>query len=347
LPELIEKNPEDILGKRVAEKFKSKLPYLFKVLAAAKPLSIQAHPSLAQAKEGFEKENELGIPLNAFSRNYKDDNHKPECICALTPLWALNGFRKISNILSLMDKVCPDSLRNELNDLRKHSNSQGLKFFFNAVMTMDVKRKKQVTGNAIANAQKILEDDPVFQWIINLHEEYPGDVGVLSPILLNLIRLEPGQAMFLPAGELHAYLGGVGIELMANSDNVLRGGLTPKHVDVPELLRVLNFKEREVKILLPEKRSETESVYSSQAEEFALSVIFTKESKIHTSPMNRSIEILLCTDGKATITDTGKNDKLAIAKGASIIISAAVEKYTIEGEATIYKAAVPVSGKIP
>lgn len=347
LPELIEKNPEDILGKRVAEKFKSKLPYLFKVLAAAKPLSIQAHPSLAQAKEGFEKENELGIPLNAFSRNYKDDNHKPECICALTPLWALNGFRKISNILSLMDKVCPDSLRNELNDLRKHSNSQGLKFFFNAVMTMDVKRKKQVTGNAIANAQKILEDDPVFQWIINLHEEYPGDVGVLSPILLNLIRLEPGQAMFLPAGELHAYLGGVGIELMANSDNVLRGGLTPKHVDVPELLRVLNFKEGEVKILLPEKRSETESVYSSQAEEFALSVIFTKESKIHTSPMNRSIEILLCTDGKATITDTGKNDKLAIAKGTSIIIPAAVEKYTIEGEATIYKAAVPVSGKIP
>ncbi len=341
LSELIEKNPEEILGKGVARRFKNRLPYLFKVLAAAKPLSIQAHPSLSQAKEGFKRENELGIPLNDPNRNYKDENHKPECICALTRFWALNGFRKITYIISLMEKVCPDSLSSELNDLGASPNSRGLKDFFNSLMTMDEERKEHVIGDAIARAQKISEDDPVFRWMIDLHEEYPGDVGVLSPLFLNLICLDKGQAMFLPVGEPHAYLGGVGIELMANSDNVLRGGLTPKHVDVPELLRVLNFKENEIKILLPEKRSETEKVYFTHAEEFVLSVISTRKGMLHKSSINKSVEILICTDGNAKITDFGKDDKMIVTKGMSIIIPAAVEKYTIEGEATLYKAAVP------
>lgn len=341
LLEVIEKNPEDVLGRRVAKKFENKLPYLFKVLAATKPLSIQAHPSLAQAKEGFKRENELGIPFSAPHRNYKDNNHKPECICALTQFWALNGFRKVSHMISLIKKVCPNRLKNELDDLEKLPDPRGLKNFFNTLMTMDEDRKKQVTGDAIANAQRFSEYDPAFRWMMDLHEQYPGDLGLLSPILLNLICLEPGQAMFLPAGELHAYLNGLGIELMANSDNVLRGGLTPKHIDVQELLRILNFKEREVEILLPEKRKETESVYSTQAEEFALSLISIKKGLSHSSSMDRSVEILLCTEGEATITDTGKDEKIIIAKGASIIIPAIVGKYTIEGEATFYKAAVP------
>ena len=342
LLELIEKNPHDILGEKVAEKFDNSLPYLFKVLAAAKPLSIQAHPSRDQAKRGFERENRVGIPLDAYNRNYKDDNHKPECICALSLLWALNGFRKISDIVGLMEKICPKGLKNELDNLRGEPNSLGLKNFFQAMMTMDRDRQKQIIADAITNAQKFIDDDQAYKWMIDLHREYPADIGVFSPVLLNLICLKPGQAMFLKAGELHAYLDGVGIEIMANSDNVLRGGLTPKHVDVPELLKVLNFEEREVDILIQEESNNYESIYSSSAEEFILSVISVKEGIIYNSPLDRSVEILLCTDGNATVFESGENDKIDIAGGRSVIIPAIVEKYSIEGNATLYKAAVPV-----
>jgi len=341
LLELIEKNPLDILGEKVAEKFDNSLPYLFKVLAAAKPLSIQAHPSRDQAKRGFERENRVGIPLDAYNRNYKDDNHKPECICALSLLWALNGFRKISDIVGLMGKICPKGLKNELNNLRGEPNSLGLKNFFQAMMTMDRDRQKQIIADAITNAQKFIDDDQAYKWMIDLHREYPADIWIFSPVLLNLICLKPGQAMYLRAGELHAYIDGVGIEIMANSDNVLRGGLTPKHVDVPELLKVLNFEEREVDILIPEESNNYESIYSSSAEEFILSVISVKEGIIYNSPLDRSVEILLCTDGNATVFDFGENDKIDIAGGRSVIIPAIVEKYSIEGNATLYKAAVP------
>ncbi|MGB2929260.1 MAG: mannose-6-phosphate isomerase, class I [Desulfobacterales bacterium] len=342
LLELIEKNPIHILGEKVAEKFDNRLPYLFKVLAAAKPLSIQAHPSRDQAKQGFERENRQGIPIDAYNRNYKDDNHKPECICAKTLFWALNGFRKISSIVSLIEKICPQGLKKQLDTLRGQQSPIELKNFFQTLMTMNHKRQTKIIAHAVSNAKKFTDDDPAYKWMIDLHKEYPADIGVFSPILLNLICLEPGQAMFLPAGELHAYLDGVGIELMANSDNVLRGGLTPKYIDMPELLNVLNFEEREVNILETKQINECECVYESHAEEFILSIIDVKEGIIYNSPAHRSIEILLCTDGKATITDLGKNDKVVIDRGKSVIIPAVVKKYSVQGNATLYKAAVPL-----
>ena len=342
LLELIEGNPKHILGEKVAEKFDNSLPYLFKVLAAAKPLSIQAHPSIDQAKQGFERENRQGIPLDAYNRNYKDDNHKPECICAMTLFWALNGFRKISAIVGLMEKICPQGLKKQLDTLRGQQSPIELKNFFQTLMTMNHKRQTKIIAHAVSNAKKFTDDDPAYKWMIDLHKEYPSDIGVFSPILLNLICLEPGQAMFLPAGELHAYLDGVGIELMANSDNVLRGGLTPKHIDMPELLNVLNFEEREVNIVETKQINECECVYESHAEEFILSIIDVKEGIIYNSPAHRSIEILLCTNGKATITDPGKNDRVVIDRGKSIIIPAVVKKYSIQGNAAFYKAAVPI-----
>jgi len=342
LLELISKNPQDILGEKVAEKFDNRLPYLFKVLAAAKPLSIQAHPSRVQAKKGFERENRLGIPLDAYRRSYKDDNHKPECICAMTDFWALNGFRKISGILSLMDKISPPGLKTSLDLLREQPDSMGLKNFFQALMTLDGKQQEEIIADAIKNVQNFADDDPAYQWMINLHKEYPKDIGVFSPIMLNLVCLKPGEAMFLPSGELHAYLDGVGIELMANSDNVLRGGLTPKYIDVQELLNVLNFEEREINILLAAEIDECECAYKSFAEEFLLSVISVKEEIDYHSADRRSVEIILCTDGSATITDLGKNDNVFVERGKSIIIPALVKKYGIEGNATFYKASVPI-----
>ncbi len=324
LLELIEKNPEDILGEKVTAMFDNRLPYLLKVLAAARPLSLQAHPSLVQAGKGFERENSLGIPLNAPNRSYKDDNHKPECICALTPFWALNGFRKITGILSYMEKLLSRELEPELHDLRLHPDSQGLKRFFHALINIESERKKHVIDRAVSNAEKYSEDDPVYKWIKTLHDVYPSDMGILSPVILNLICLEPGQAMFLPAGELHAYLDGVGIELMANSDNVLRGGLTEKYIDVPELMNVLNFKERAVNILSPIKESDCEYVYDSQAEEFLLSVLSLRKDITYHSSADRSVEILLCVDGRATIKEADESGELTVSKGVSVLIPAPV-----------------------
>jgi mannose-6-phosphate isomerase len=339
---LINENSKDILGEKVAPKFQNRLPYLFKVLAAAKPLSIQAHPSLEQAKKGFKRENRLSIPLDAPDRNYKDDNHKPECICALTFFWALNGFRKISAIVSLLERICPQGLKKELDFLRQKPDSDGLKHFFQTVMTMDRKSQKQVVDDAVKNVEPVKSDNKAYQWMIDLNKEYPSDIGVLSPIILNLICLEPGQAMFLPAGTLHAYLDGVGIELMANSDNVLRGGLTPKHVDVQELLNILDFEEREINILDMKRINPCEYRYESHAEEFALSIIKVKTDMDYYSTDKRCVEILLCTDGDALVADLAENKCVHVKKGMSILIPAVVKKYGIKGDAVFYKAAVPI-----
>ena len=342
LEELIQEKPEDILGKAVAAKFEGRLPYLFKVLAAARPLSIQAHPSPIQARQGFEKENRLNIPLDAFHRNYKDGNHKPECICAMTPFWAMKGFRNIHEMLRLLFIVNPTGLSKEINDFKQHPNPGGLRSFFQSVMKMDSQRRKKVVDNVVAVAKKQDKDDHIFQWIINLNNQYPQDVGVLSPLLLNLVRLDPGQAMFLPSGELHAYLDGVGIELMANSDNVLRGGLTSKHIDAGELLNVLNFSEGETELLPVTRINRCERIYETRAEEFVLSVIQVQAGITYDNQSNRGVEILLCTDGDAIIYDLNNNTRIALPKGRSVLVPATVMNYCIEGNATIYKAAVPI-----
>jgi mannose-6-phosphate isomerase len=341
LPELIGKSPLEILGRRVAEKFSGQLPFLFKVLAAARPLSIQVHPNLDQAKAGFARENTLGIPLTAPNRNYRDNNHKPEIICALTCFWALNGFRRIKDMVSMLKEINPSELSESINAFQARPDRDGLKRFFGTVMTLERPRQQSAVADAVAFAEARADEDPVFEWIRRLHAQYPGDVGVLSPVLLNLVKLEPGQAMFLEARQLHAYLEGVGIELMANSDNVLRGGLTPKHIDVPELLNTLNFAEKDVVILAPEAQGESERIYPSEPEEFRLSVITVGSSTPYTSPEDRSIEIMICTSGKASVKNLESGEMIELNRGKSILVPAAVPKYSIEGQATLYKASVP------
>ncbi|MEJ2285317.1 MAG: mannose-6-phosphate isomerase, class I [Desulfobacterales bacterium] len=342
LTDLIARQPQAILGSGVAEKFNHQLPYLFKVLAAAKPLSIQAHPGLEQARQGFENENKKGIPLNAAHRNYKDPNHKPECICALSAFWALYGFRKISDILLLMGSTCPVALENELEQLKTDSDAGGLKLFFTKLMTMAFKQRKQVIDEVTRQVQQRREENPAYDWTARLAAEYPDDIGLLAPLFLNLIRLNPGQALFLPAGELHAYLEGTGIELMANSDNVLRGGLTPKHIDVAELLKVLNFKPRRVEILQARHKTATEKIYVTPAEEFTLSAISVSAGFDYHASDTPGAEILLCIEGEGRLEDDGSHVGVHIKKGDSAIISAATGSYSLKGEGAFYKAAVPV-----
>jgi mannose-6-phosphate isomerase len=342
LLEVTQENPEEVLGKETASRFSNKLPFLFKVLAAAKPLSIQAHPNREQAKLGFARENKLGIPLEALNRNYRDDNHKPEIICALTPFWALNGFRKIGDILTLLEKIQAPSLAETSTFLRDYPTPEGLKKIFHQLMTMEESKQHRIIDEAVTSTEMWANSDPVSTWMVKLNQVYPGDIGVLSVILLNLILLKPGEAMYLPAGELHAYLEGVGIELMANSDNVLRGGLTPKHIDVNELLSLLSFSDGEVDILRPEKQTSGEAVYPTETTEFILSVIAVKAGDAFKSARDRSVEVMICTEGEAKVRDLSDGEITSLSKGVSIVVPAAVEQYLIEGDATFYKATVPL-----
>ena len=342
LSELIQKDPEGILGKSVAERFFNKLPFLFKVLAVAKPLSIQAHPDREQAQEGFGRESRLKIPLNAPHRNYKDENRKPELICALSPFLALKGWRKIEDIISLLDRINAPTLKDECLRLKNRPDQGGLRGFFTRLMMLGREQKDLIVNEAIGYSKNFSGDDPAFELMGRLNLAYPGDVGLLSPIFLKVVRLQPGEAMYIPAGELHAYLEGTGIELMANSDNVLRGGLTAKHIDVPELLRILGFTYNELDILTPVRQESGERIYPIAAEEFMLSEISVREGSIFESPRKRGVEMMICLEGHAHITDLGNEDALSLTKGAAIIVPAAVEQYRIKGKAVIYKASVPL-----
>ncbi len=341
LDKVIEDSPESILGKRVAEKFSNKLPFLFKVLAVSSPLSVQVHPNREQAREGFAVENRLGIPLHAPNRNYRDDNHKPELLLAVTYFTGLKGFRRIDEISALMERITPAGLSDELTFLKKNSQGFSLISFFKALMTLDKSRRIQVLNDAVKLAEKRADQDPAFHWMVELNREYPQDIGIFSPVLLNLVELRPGDAMYLEAGELHCYLNGLAMELMANSDNVLRGGLTPKHKDIQELLKVVDFKTGPVLPVRPEGPGTCECVYQTPAREFLLSVISVNKRKSFESPRDRSVEIIICMEGEASIRDSGKGEVLALTRGRSVIIPSAVSQYRIDGMATLYKATVP------
>lgn len=341
LLELIRENAPSILGSSVSDRFEGKLPFLFKVLAAATPLSIQAHPNLEQAQEGFDKEDTEGIPIDAPHRNYKDRNHKPEIICALTPFWALTGFRTPAEMLSLLGELNCKSLEIALKTFGANPSADGLRHFFKGLLTLSLRERDAVIEEAVKAASEMANPTNEIKWLLTLYSHYPRDIGILSVMILNLIRLQPGEAISLEAGELHAYLEGVGIELMANSDNVLRGGLTPKHIDVPELLRVLKFTQSEVTVIRPEKSDIGELIYRTPFKEFLLSSVELEENKPFRGKRERSIEIWIVTKGEVLITDLLGAPDLKAKMGQVFLISSSVSQYTIRGTAALYRATVP------
>ncbi|MFO7963568.1 MAG: mannose-6-phosphate isomerase, class I [Desulfobacterales bacterium] len=341
LPDLIDRYPQEILGASAVQRFGRTLPFLFKILAAEKPLSIQAHPNRMQAETGFKRENRHRIPIDAVHRNYKDNNHKPECLCALTPFRALKGFRPVPEILKNFDIFFPDEFDDVKHVLLMRESREALKYMFERVTALEASRKETLVAHAVARTP----DDPgqtaVSEWMRRLYREYPKDAGVLSPIFLNLVCLQPGEAVYLPAGELHAYLQGTAIEVMANSDNVLRGGLTNKHIDVNELIQVLTFDSGPVYPLVPRCVTPSATVYDCPAAEFSLACIQVDDRTSYESGRDRNVEILLCTKGRAVIRTTKGHEGMPITGGDSVLIPAGVIRYGITGNAVFYKAYVP------
>jgi len=251
LDQIIAEDPVGALGQRVVDTFGPQLPFLVKLLAAAEPLSIQAHPSREQAEEGFARENALGVALDDPRRNYKDPNPKPELIVALTPFRALAGFRPPAQTAELFQALRVAELDRYASMLPADGEGD-MRALFTTLISLPGQARATLLDAVGEAARRLVAgnegDGEVAGWIrdaasvfIELTQRYPGDVGALAALLLNVVNLEPGEAAYLGAGQLHAYLSGLGVEVMANSDNVLRGGLTPKHVDVPELVRVLDF----------------------------------------------------------------------------------------------------------
>lgn len=326
LLDVIAADPDGELGEPVRREFGDRLPFLLKLLAADAPLSLQAHPNPTGAREGYERENAAGVPLDAPNRNYKDPYAKPEMIRALTRLEALVGFRPVDLALYTARKL---GVWAELAPIFQGD----VRAAFGALLELDRSRCRELISRVLkACAESNL---PAAELLSRLGSRYPDDPGVLAALLMNRIVLEPGEAVFLPTGNLHAYLSGFGVELLANSDNVLRGGLTPKYVDVPELLSVLDFTPGPPEILRPE-RSGPELVFDTPAPEFRMSVLELTgaDGPIELPP--RGPQILLCTAGTVLAHDQAGSVQLT--QGRSAYAGVRDGTATVSGEGTVFRA---------
>ena len=337
----LNQNLTENLGGYVASNF-GKLPYLFKVLDVHKMLSIQVHPTIEAAKKGYEFENKKGIPLAAKHRNYKDKNHKPEIMVALSDFWLLHGFLERTKLIKNLQET------KELYFLLNTFLEKGYLGLYKKVMEFSQEEVNNLLGPLIKRiypkfvANKLEKSSPAY-WAAKslVHKDDQNiDKGIFSIFFFNIFQLSKGEAIFQDAGVPHAYLEGKNMELMANSDNVLRGGLTSKHIDVEELLKNTRFEETIPTILYGNQYQDNgEFVYQTSAKDFEITKIALGSSGIHRSVSN-SAEILIVIEGSTTVTEN--ENTLFLQKGHSILIKQNT-MYTLQtnAEVEIYKARVP------
>jgi mannose-6-phosphate isomerase class I len=359
LDRLIAAEPWQILGSDVALRFAGRLPYLFKVLDVRIMASLQAHPSKGQAAEGFARENAAGIPLDSPVRNYRDENHKPEVHVVLTDFWMLHGFRPLEEIsealasepeLSGVMPIFDEKLRAANGD--PGVRSALLRELYARVMTMEQAEVDAILTPLIARleaaeSEGTLGRDSHGFWALRAARAFPlpgghGDKGIISMYLLNLLALKPGQGTYQPAGTLHAYLEGADVELMVSSDNVLRGGLTPKHVDVPELLATLSFHDGRPPVLEGRAASETGREYETPAEEFALERIEIAPGTPYSGGRDHSADCLIVIEGAATVVAGGRT--VMLPRGGVAMVPSALP-YSVAARsprAVLFKAGVPL-----
>jgi mannose-6-phosphate isomerase len=333
LDKAIMAEPARLLSPRVEEHFGARLPFLMKVLAADKPLSLQAHPTTEQAQVGFAAEEAAGVPRDDATRTFKDPFHKPEILCALTPVEALCGFRPVEESLHCLAKLQLPELKPTIAALARG----GLRAAIPQLLALSEKRRTSLVDAVAVRARTFVEaHDPEFintyRWAATLAESYPGDAGVVISLMCNHLKLSPGEAVFLPAGNLHAYLCGAGVEIMAGSDNVLRGGLTSKHVDLAALIEVLDFTDGRVPVIHP-VLGPGGLRYPVPIEDFDLTRVQLDagSGSLHTA----GPQVLICTEGTAVL-DTGE-ETVTLAKGESAFIAAG-EPVSASGPAVLYRA---------
>ncbi len=333
LSDFIKQDKDAVLGEKTNQQF-GELPYLFKVLCAENALSVQVHPSKAQAEIGFEQEEKAGIPLTAAHRNYKDPNHKPELVYALTTYNAMNGFRQYNEIIAFFDDLNIDYLNQLITPLKAEQSDAELGAFFKALLSIKGKQKDSCIDTLLTYAA-YHQDDFTWRTITELAEQYPGDIGLFSPLLLNTISLQPGEAMFLDACTPHAYIKGTALEIMANSDNVLRAGLTPKHIDVDILIsctRCLPLDKNSI-LLTPEN---TDSVlhFPVPVDDFKFSIYQTgQRHQIET----QSADIIFALEADVHLTHQS-GESLTLKRGESAFIPASAKSYSVDSLGKVARA---------
>ncbi|MER5639523.1 mannose-6-phosphate isomerase, class I [Kitasatospora sp. NPDC002227] len=341
LAELIAAAPERELGAAAVAKFGPELPFLLKVLAAGLPLSIQAHPDLAQARAGYAAEEARGIPADAPNRNYRDANHKPELICAVTEFEGLCGFRPVAEAAELLESLEVAELLDLIHLLRTKPEAEALSEALATVLSMTGPAATDTIAKVAEAVERAAaaEPDGQFSGYAFAAREFPGDTGLLAALLLNYVRLKPNEALYLGAGIPHAYLRGLGVEILANSDNVLRGGFTPKHIDVPELLRVVIFEGRHPEVLRPATAADGEQLYPVPIDEFRLSRYQLADGAARLT--GAAPQILLCTEGGALLT-AADGTTLTLGPGDSAFLPADGRDTTLTGApaATVFRATV-------
>ena len=346
LDEFLNSNLIKGLGDKTAKKF-GRLPFLFKVLDVCEMLSIQVHPTKVGAEKGFKRENDLGIPLNASYRNYKDNNHKPEIMVALSEFWLLHGFLPKDKLVKVLSSIP------EFSILQTVFNEKGYLGLYQKVMSQTVEETNQMLRPLIkrivplSKSGKLNKSDPAF-WaakaVISATKEADLDKGIYSIYFFNLVKVDKGEAVFQDAGIPHAYLEGQNMELMANSDNVLRGGLTSKHIDVPELLKHIVFQETIQNIIKGKIQSNgLEFVYKSPALDFELSQIRLSGNKEEEyQSKSNSAQIIIVIEGNITLQEEDSLSDLILNKGQSAFIMADCDyKISSTTSAVLYKATSP------
>ncbi|PRY51848.1 mannose-6-phosphate isomerase type 1 [Geodermatophilus tzadiensis] len=333
LDKAITEQPQELLGPEVHERFGARLPFLMKVLAAETPLSLQAHPTMEQAQAGFLAEEAAGVPRDDPARTFKDPWHKPELLLALTTFEALCGFRPVEESLHCLAKLQLPELKPTIAALARG----GLQAAIPQLLALSGKRRTHLVDVVARRAAGfVAAHDPEFintyRWAASLAETYPGDPGVVISLLCNHLKLAPGEAVFLPAGNLHAYLSGAGVEVMASSDNVLRGGLTAKHVDLAALIEVLDFSDGRVPVIHP-VLGPGGLRYPVPVEDFDLTRAQLDEQA--GSFTTRGPQVVLCAEGRATLT--GADGEVVLERGQSAFVAAGAP-VTARGPAVLYRA---------
>jgi mannose-6-phosphate isomerase len=333
LDKAIKEQPDALLGAGVHERFGARLPFLMKVLAAEQPLSLQAHPTNEQARAGFAAEEAAGVPRDDPTRTFKDPFHKPELLLAITTFEALCGFRPVEESLHCLAKLQVPELKPTIAALARG----GLRAVIpQLIALLPEHRALLVSAVAAAAGRFVTAHDPEFintyRWAASLAETYPGDPGVVISLMCNHLKLAPGEAVFLPAGNLHAYLSGAGVEVMAGSDNVLRGGLTHKHVDLAALIEVLDFTDGRVPVIHP-VLGPGGLRYPVPVDDFDLTrcQLDAQSGSLTT----RGPQVLLCTEGAAVLSST--DGELTLEKGGSAFVPAGAP-VSARGPAVLYRA---------
>jgi len=333
LRDFVEREPARVLGAGVVARFGAQLPYLLKVLAVERPLSLQTHPDAARAALGWARESAAGIPLEAAERSYPDANPKPELVCALGAFEALCSFRPLEEARACAEALGARRLAAALADAARPGDALA------RLLALPAPERAALAAELAERAEAAAGCDAALRWVAELHAAYPGDVAVAAPLLLHHVELDAGEALDLAAGDLHAYLRGTALEVMASSDNVLRAGLTTKPIAVDELLAVMRPDAAPPPRRRAARGAPGELVYAPGHEWFRLALLDADGTAPLEVEAAYGVELLLCLDGEGEVVAAdAPGAPLRVRRGEALLVAGETPRYALRGRVRLARA---------